>query len=153
MNRRWSCAFVCCWLSAGAVSAGLVAPRVVARPAQGQVTSPPVWQPDIHAAPTYARHRRGVIAFAVRTDRGHWGYRSSRTFPSASVVKAMLLVAYLDHSSVRGRALQYRDFVLLGPMIRRSDDRAAQRVFRVVGRSGLRHLARRVGMHRFQARS
>jgi hypothetical protein len=60
----------------------------------------------------------------------------------------MLLVAYLDHASVRGRALTSRDHALLDPMIRRSDDTAAQHVFDFLGRDRLRALGRRVGMQR-----
>jgi hypothetical protein len=65
------------------------------------------------------------------------------------VVKAMLLVCYLDQHGVRGRALRHRDYALLRPMIRWSDDRAARRVFRMVGARGLSRLAHHVGMHRF----
>jgi hypothetical protein len=51
------------------------------------------WQPSMAAAVGYASHRRGVIAFAVRTPTRHWGWHSTEIFPSASVLKAMLLVA------------------------------------------------------------
>jgi hypothetical protein len=73
----------------------------------------------------YASHRHGTIAFAVRTESGSWGWHASRIFPSASVLKAMLLVAYLDMPSVRTRQLGPGDRALLAPMIRRSDNAAA----------------------------
>ncbi len=53
------------------------------------------WQPSMSAAVSYASHRHGVIAFAVRTPTRHWGWHATRAFHSASVLKAMLLVAYL----------------------------------------------------------
>jgi hypothetical protein len=71
--------------------------------------------------------------------------------PSASVVKAMLLVAYLRQSDVRQRRLRRADRSLLGPMIRRSDNAAASQVCNIVGSDGLARLARRVHMRRFHA--
>ena len=53
------------------------------------------WKPDVRAAREFAQERRGTEAFAVRTGDRAWGYRARRAFPSASVLKAMLLVAYL----------------------------------------------------------
>jgi hypothetical protein len=75
------------------VAAALAAAVVLAAPAAAQA---PAWQPDAAAAIDYASHRHGAIAFAVRTESGAWGWHASRTFPSTSVLKAMLLVAYLD---------------------------------------------------------
>ena len=68
-------------------------------------SAPPSWQPAVGAAAAYASHRRGVIAFAVRTETRSWGWHATRTFPSASVLKAMLLVAYLNLPAVRARPL------------------------------------------------
>jgi hypothetical protein len=112
-------------------------------------TPPPNWQPDVAAAISYASHRRGHIAFAVRTSSGHWGWHATQTFPSASVLKAMLLVAYLDLPSVRSRGLGPADRELLAPMIQRSDNAAAGRVLGIVGPGRLHALARRAGMRRF----
>jgi hypothetical protein len=128
------------------VAAALAAAAVLASPAAARA---PAWQPDVAAAVAYASHRHGTIAFAVRTESGAWGWHASRTFPSASVLKAMLLVAYLDLPSVRGRPLGPTDRALLTPMIRRSDNAAAGRVLGLVGPSGLRALAHRAGMRRF----
>ena len=111
--------------------------------------SPPGWKPHVHQAAAYASHRHGIIAFAVRTPGHLWGRGSQRTFPSASVLKAMLLVAYLRRPDVRHRDLGPSDRRLLGPMIRRSDNAAASAVMGVVGASGLRRLAHRDGMRRF----
>jgi len=107
------------------------------------------WQPSMYAAVRYASHRQGAIAFAVRTPTRHWSWHATRVFPSASVLKAMLLVAYLDLPSVRARGLVQSDRELLAPMIRRSDNDAAGRVLGIVGPDRLRGLAHRAGMRRF----
>jgi hypothetical protein len=107
------------------------------------------WRPHIHDAQVYAKERRGTIAFHVRTPTRAWGSRASRTFPSASVLKAMLMDAYLNQRSVRGRGLRASDRALLEPMIRRSDNATASRILGIVGTSGLRRVARRARMERF----
>jgi hypothetical protein len=91
------------------------------------------------------------VSFGVRTPRGLRGVGVQRTVPSASVVKAMLLVAYLRRPEVRRRPLTSSERGLLGPMIRRSDNAAASQVCNVVGTAGLARLARRARMHRFHA--
>ncbi|HWD75411.1 MAG TPA: serine hydrolase [Solirubrobacteraceae bacterium] len=108
-----------------------------------------LWQPDMSAAIRYARERTGDIAFAVRTSRRFYGYRPDHPEWSASVVKAMLLISYLDRASVRNRALGPAEKAVLGPMIRASDNDDAQEIFEIVGQSGLEALARRVGMAHF----
>jgi hypothetical protein len=85
----------------------------------------------------------------VRTERGRWSRDADRTVPSASVVKAMLMVAYLDRPGVRHRALTGRDRALLDPMIRRSDNVAATRMRDLVGNAALVRLARRARMRHF----
>jgi hypothetical protein len=107
------------------------------------------WRPHVHDAQVYAKQRRGSIAFHVRTPTRAWGWRASKTFPSASVLKPMLMVAYLQRRGVRGRSLTHEDRELLAPMIRRSDNAAASRVLGIVGTSGLRRVARRAHMKRF----
>jgi hypothetical protein len=69
--------------------------------------------------------------------------------PSASVIKAMLLVAYLQRGGVRDRALSPAQRALLAPMIRRSDNGAATRVLAVVGAARLQRDAVRWDMARF----
>jgi hypothetical protein len=105
-----------------------------------------LWRPDMAAAVAYAHTRVGDIAFAVRTAGRFYGYRPDHQEWSASVVKAMLLVTYLDSAPVRNRALSAHDTSVLGPMIRVSDNDDAQIIFDTVGQSGLRALAQRVGM-------
>ena len=107
----------------------------------------PPWHPWFRAAIHYASQRDGTIAFAVRTRTRYW--HAGRMYQSASVIKAMLLVAYLDLPSVRHRSLGPDDRALLAPMIRYSDNDAASRVDTIVGSDRLRVLARRAGMRRF----
>ena len=108
-----------------------------------------LWRPDMAAAVAYAHSRMGDIAFAVRTPSRFYAYRPDHQEWSASVVKAMLLVTYLDSAPVRNRALTARDTSVLGPMIRVSDNDDAQIIFDTVGQAGLSALARRVGMTGF----
>jgi Beta-lactamase enzyme family len=89
------------------------------------------------------------VSFAVRTLGHLYGVDARRTVPSASVLKAMLLVAYLREPAVRDRPLRKGDRELLAPMIRRSDNVAATRVRDIVGNDGLVRLARRAGMRAF----
>jgi hypothetical protein len=107
------------------------------------------WQPDVKAALRYIHARKGEVRFAVRTDQRLWGYRRTDGAHSASVVKALLLVTYLDDPRVRGRPLKAADHRLIDPMIRRSDNAAATRVLAFVGPQRVRAQARRVGMRRF----
>ena len=108
-----------------------------------------LWRPDMRAATAYARGRTGDIAFAVRTADRFEGYRADHQEWSASVVKAMLLVAYLDRPSVAGRALSPGEQAVLSPMIRSSNNDDAQQIFDTVGQASLSALARRVGMTHF----
>ena len=99
-------------------------------------------------ARSFAAGRRGRVSFAVIDARGRLsGLRVGAVYPSASVSKAMLLVASLRRSA---RApLTPAERRVLGPMVRRSDNRAATRVHAIVGDAGLRPLARAAGMTRF----
>jgi hypothetical protein len=108
-----------------------------------------IWAPDMNAAISYAHTRAGDIAFAVRTEHRFFGYRADHVEWSASVVKAMLLVAYLDRPSVANRPLNGYDGSLLRPMIEFSDNNAATTVVGIVGDGGLLALAHRVGMAHF----
>ena len=80
-----------------------------------------VGSPNVEAAREYAATRPGTVAFAVRTPRTFEGVNQDRAFNSASVLKAMLLVAYTRSAS--GRSLRADEKRLLDPMIRRSDTR------------------------------
>jgi hypothetical protein len=118
-----------------------------------QKTLDQIWHPDMPHAIGYNDTRGGDIAFAVRTDRHLWSYRPDHAEWSASVLKAMLLVAYLDQPSVANRPLDGYDDSLLRPMITVSDNSAADRVISTVGTGALYALAGRVGMTQFAAAS
>ena len=108
-----------------------------------------LWRPDMAAAVAYARSRVGDVAFAVRTDHRFYGYRANHVEWSASVVKAMLMVAYLDMPVVANHPINGYVSLLI-PMIEHSDNIAATTVIGIVGLSGLRALAARVGMENFE---
>jgi hypothetical protein len=104
----------------------------------------------IAAANSYLGARDGYKAFAVIDSEGRLhGRHLHRTFVSASVVKAMLLVAYLRELSAAHRRLDDSDRSLLQPMIHVSDNEAATAVWERVGNPRLRRLARRAGMTDF----
>jgi hypothetical protein len=105
----------------------------------------------IAAARDYAGQRAGRVSFAVVDERGRTrgGLHVRERHHSASVVKAMLMVAYLNRPGVRGRALNPGERSLIGRMIRHSYNRPASRVRDIVGNDGLRRLARRAAMQDF----
>jgi hypothetical protein len=103
------------------------------------------------AAERYAQLRAGTISFAVVDEAGRLrGYHARAVAPSASVLKAMLLVAYLRRDDVRRRPLEQWERNLLAPMIRRSDNAAATRMVQLVGEARLNALARAAGMEHFR---
>jgi D-alanyl-D-alanine dipeptidase len=102
----------------------------------------------VRAARDYLRRRAGVNSFALIDSRGRErGFAPRRVYVSASVVKAMLLVAYLRRIGNRMPNLAERG--ALGPMITVSDNGMADAIYRRVGDAALRRLARRVGMRSF----
>jgi beta-lactamase class A len=110
----------------------------------------PTWRERVENADAFARSRQGTVYFAATDENGNLhGRRMRRVAPSASVLKAMLLVAYLRRDSVRHRALNSYDRSLLRPMIRRSANEPANRIIGIVGRAGVNRVARRAGMRRF----
>ncbi|MGH3027853.1 MAG: serine hydrolase [Gaiellaceae bacterium] len=112
------------------------------------------WSQRKAAAVRFVETRAGVESFAFVDDRGKLhGYRAWRVAPSASMLKAMLLVAYLNRQSVRGRALTSSDRSLLAPMIRWSDNGTATRVLSIVGSAVMDRLSNRANMLHFRLRS
>jgi len=107
------------------------------------------WRPRTAAARAYARTRSGIVAFSVRTAHRRAGLREHARFSSASVVKAMLLVAYVRQPSVRRRALSGAERSMLAPMIHWSSNDDASRVSVALGALALPALARRAGMRHF----
>ena len=109
----------------------------------------PAWSPGLRPANAYADGRPGTVTFAVRTDRRLWGRDLDRPVQSASVVKALLLVAYLRQPSVRSRALRPDERRLLSPMVRWSNNRRAGEVATRLGAARVDRAAHRGGMRRF----
>ncbi len=104
----------------------------------------------VAAATRYLNRRIGYTGFAVIDSEGRMsGEHLHRTFVSASVVKAMLLVAYLRKLAAEHRGLDAGSRSLLEPMIHVSDNNAATAVWELVGDSRLRELARRAAMTDF----
>jgi hypothetical protein len=108
------------------------------------------WTRAFRSARRYARSRLGRVSFAFVDDQGRVrAWAGHRTFFSASLVKAMLLVAYLRRREIRHRPLSTPSRALLAPMITRSDNSAATQVRNIVGNAALARLARRAGMRWF----
>jgi hypothetical protein len=106
--------------------------------------------PRVGAAARYLRGRSGYTAFAVVDSEGRMsGLHVHRTFVSASVVKAMLLVTYLRKLDRQHRGLDSGSRSILYPMIHVSDNSAATSVWRRVGDPALYRLARAAGMTDF----
>jgi hypothetical protein len=127
----------------------LVLTLAIALLAPGPTAAAEPWLPHLRAAKAYAGTRTGLVRVSVRARHRAWGWRATLGAPSASVLKAMLLVAYLDDPRVRDRALTDADRALIGPMIRRSDDAAASAILGYVGADAVRDVARRSHMRRF----
>jgi Beta-lactamase enzyme family len=107
------------------------------------------WHGRLEAAKRYAAGREGIIGFALVDERGRMhGYRSRAAVPTASLLKAMLLVGYLRLA--RDRSLTAEETSLLGPMIRRSDNVAVGVILPRLGAARLYRLARLAGMTRFR---
>jgi beta-lactamase family protein len=107
------------------------------------------WQADYLRAQAYAEQRAGDVSFSLRTGKRHFGFGGQRTVSGRSVIKAMYLVTYLRREDVRRRPLRPRERGLLGPMIRRSSNRAAATVLGLIGQDAVVRLARRARMRRF----
>ena len=136
------------------IAHGRTGVRAVVRPGRGcsirARARPALFPPPgrVQAARRFLSQRAGIVSWALIDSHGRMhGLAAQRTFISASLVKAMLLVAYLRHAG--NRAPSPGERALLGPMITRSDNRLATAVFERVGDAGLRALAARAGMRSF----
>ena len=105
----------------------------------------------VDRAARYLGQRAGRTAFAVVDSEGRLsGVRIHWTFNTASVVKAMLLVAYLRRLDARGQHhVDSYSNSFLYPMIHISDNNAATQCWSIVGDSGLYAVARAAGMTDF----
>ena len=119
----------------------LAAPRQLAFPSEAAV----------ERARRFAETRDGTVAFAVADERGGLsGHGGTRPFPSASLTKAMLLVAFLRGLAAEGSEPSDSETLTLGYMIRISDNGSADEIYAEVGDEALRDLARRAGMRAFE---
>ena len=124
---------------------------VAVRPTAVQALPRESWSERVHAAERYARERAGLVSFALVDETGRLhGYRARAGVPTASLLKAMLLVAYLRMPSVRDRELTPAERGLLAPMIRWSDSAGVGTIFPRVGARGLYRLAGVAGMEAFR---
>jgi hypothetical protein len=98
----------------------------------------------------FARRRGGQVSFAVVDTAGRMKTRQGgQLYPSASVVKAMLLVAELRRLHELGLPLDPVTEDLLEAMITYSDNDAADSIYARVGDPGLVAVAQSTGMRRF----
>jgi len=101
----------------------------------------------IAAATHYLDSRAGSTSFAVVNSTGELsGVRLHEHFETASVVKVMMLVAYLQMLNAHHRGLDAQDASLLYPMIHISDNEAASAVLAIVGGAAVARVARESGM-------
>jgi hypothetical protein len=134
-----------------AVVLAVVAAAFASTAGPARAIAEPAWSARIEAAEQYVGRREGWISFALLDEAGRMrGHRSRAAVPTASLLKPMLLVAYLRMPSVRGRGLTPFERSVLGPMIRRSDNGAVATMFPRVGAARMYALARLAGMERFR---
>jgi Beta-lactamase enzyme family len=111
------------------------------------------WRERVADARRYAERRAGIEAFALIDGAGRiHGYRRFAVAPSASLLKPILLVTYLRKRSVRDRNLTDYERSVLSPMIRRSDNLAAEIVLRWDGARAITRFARTAKMTHFRLR-
>jgi beta-lactamase class A len=100
----------------------------------------------VQSARAFARARRGRVAFAVAAaGDAIAGYAFDQPYASASLSKAMILVAYLG----RAGGLSGGEAASLDAMIRVSDNDSASQLFRRIGPGAVREVARRAGLKSF----
>lgn len=133
---------------------GRTAVRSTVRPGRGcamKVKARPVLFPPparVRATRRYLAGRGASIGWALIDSHGRThGLHPRRRYISASVVKAMLLVAYLR--GLGNRLPDSSERALLGPMITVSDNDRASAVHGRVGDAGLTAVAARAGMKTF----
>ncbi len=106
----------------------------------------------VAAAVRYLARRAGIKAFAVVNNDGRLsGAQLHRRFHAASVVKSMLLVAYLQMLARQHRSLNRASEALLYPMIHSSSNEAASAVLAIVGEDALDRVARDAHMANYES--
>jgi hypothetical protein len=105
----------------------------------------------VRRAQRYISRRAGRKAFAVVDDDGRLqGFKLHSRFHSASVVKSMLLVAYLRKLAREHGSLDKGSQALLYPMIHSSDNDAASAVLAIVGEQALDRVAHDAHMRDYE---
>lgn len=136
----------------GVVALGPVLRAPDAPPRSAAVSAQPkrcVGAAQVAAAQRYAASRPGNVSFAV-VERGEVrSFGGGVPYRSASLVKAMLLIADLRRHARMGAPLDAAARGRLAAMIRISDNGAASATFDLVGAGGLRSVARLAGMRSY----
>jgi len=136
------------------LSGGLTEVAVSVRPGRGcrmrrramPARFPPT--PRLRAVKSWLRSRGAINSWALIDSWGRLhGFAPDRTYVSASLVKAMLLVAYLR--GIGNRAPDAGERASLGPMITVSSNDAADTIYYRVGDAALYRLAELAGMKSF----
>jgi hypothetical protein len=105
----------------------------------------------MRSAQLFATERRGLISFAVIDATGRqFCFRCRASYPSASVSKAMLLVAYLNGLAAGQQDLSTGQEAELRSMIHVSDNEAADAIQAHVEHRQLHELAEDAGMTDFE---
>lgn len=130
-----------------AAIAALLAPG----PAHHRKPPPIVTARGIREARSFAKSREGTVSFAVIGTHGQLrgGYDEARTYPSASVCKAMLMTEVLRNA--HDRDLTAYEQTQLEPMIMRSANQPARDLFAQVGSAGLYEIAEAAHMREFSS--
>ncbi len=136
------------------LSGGLTEVRVTVRPRRGcRMTRKalPARFPSrarVRAVQRFLAGRGGINSWALVDSWGRLrGFAPDRVYVSASLVKAMLLVAYLRQ--IGNRMPDGAERASLGPMVTSSSNDAADTIYYRVGDAALHDVARRAGMRRF----
>lgn len=103
----------------------------------------------VKRARQYARSRPGSVSFAVYERGRLQSFQGGVPYRSASLVKAMLLVADLRRHDRVHASLTSSAKARLRAMIRVSDNGQASATFNLVGAAGLKSVARLAGMRRY----
>ena len=131
------------------IAAGIVACFIVAIPATAEAAGFP-GREQMESVRDYLKQRGGVVGVGVIDSKGRVrGIRDRRRFVTASVIKAMLLVAYLRRVEDQDRGLTAYERGRLRPMITVSSNSAASWAYVRIGDRRLRRLARRADMDQF----
>jgi zinc D-Ala-D-Ala dipeptidase len=132
-----------------AIGVGLVVAAAAATPSGAAARQPTAFpsEKSVRAAKTFVS-RRATSSFALIDSRGRLhGFQARRRYASGSIVKVMLLVAYLRR--LEGRMPPPADQELLHTMIVLSGNKVASIVQRKVGTAALREVAQDAGMRDF----